>query len=136
MDSARYQAIREKVVNLYALTGSGNWPEVEKQLTDDFLINEAESLPYGGIYEGKDALERLYTKVFAYWEDASLDVTDITISEDNVVVILSILAKSRHTGERMKMPLCEVLHLRGDLFSGITPYYFDTLAIARATGAL
>lgn len=136
MDAERYAAIKASVENLYALTGSGQWDEVEKQLTDDFRIVEADSLPFGGVYEGKDALQRLYTKVFGFWDDPSLDVKDMTVSENNVVVLLSVHATSRHNGERLEMPLCEVMHLRDGKFSGITPYYFDTVAIARATGAL
>ncbi|WP_070157216.1 nuclear transport factor 2 family protein [Sphingobium phenoxybenzoativorans] len=136
MDAERYAAIKASVENLYALTGSGQWDAVEAQLTDDFRIVEADSLPFGGVYEGKDALQRLYTKVFSFWEDPSLDVKDMTVSENNVVVLLSVHATSRYNGERLEMPLCEVMHLRDGKFSGITPYYFDTVAIARATGAL
>lgn len=136
MDAERYAAIKTMVTDLYALTGAGKWDEVETKLTDDFRIVEADSLPFGGIYEGKDALQRLYTKVFGFWEDPSLDVKDMAISADNVAVLLSIHATSRHNGQRLEMPLCEVMHLRGDKFSGITPYYFDTVAIARATGSL
>ncbi len=134
MDSARYAAIKGMVEHLYALTAQGKWDEVAEQLTDDFRIVEAESLPFGGVYEGKGALQELFTKVFAFWEDPSLEHKDITVSADNVIVILSFHATSRYNGERLEMPLCEVLHLRGDKFSGITPYYFDTAAICRATG--
>ncbi len=136
MDAERYAAIKASVEHLYALSGSGQWDEVEKQLTDDFHIVEAESLPFGGLYEGKDALQRLYTKVFGFWEDPAIDITDMAVSEKNVVVLLSFHATSRHNGERLTMPLAEVIHLRDGKFSGITPYYFDTVAIARATGVL
>lgn len=136
MDSARYAAIKGMVENLYALTTQGKWDEVAEHLTDDFRIVEAESLPFGGVYEGKGALQELFTKVFAFWEDPSLVQKDITVSGDHVIVILSFHATSRHNGERLEMPLCEVFHLRGDKFSGITPYYFDTAAICRATGTL
>lgn len=136
MDAQRYVAIKGMVENLYALTAAGKWDEVADQLTDDFRIVEAESLPFGGVYEGKDALQRLYAKVFAFWEDPALEQKDITVSGDNVIVIISFHATSRHSGERLEMPLCEVFHLRGDKFSGITPYYFDTAAICRASGTL
>jgi ketosteroid isomerase-like protein len=134
MDSARYAAIKGMVEHLYALTAQGEWDEVAEQLTDDFRIVEAESLPFGGVYEGKGALQELFTKVFAFWADPLLEHKDITVSADNVIVILSFHATSRYNGERLEMPMCEVLHLRGDKFSGITPYYFDTAAICRATG--
>lgn len=134
MDAEAYASIKGRVEHLYALTAAGKWDEVEAQLTDDFRIDEAASLPFGGMYEGKDALQKLFTKVFAFWEDPSLDLKDITVSADHVIAIVSFHATSRHSGERLEMRLCEVFHIRGDKFSGITPYYFDTAAICRATG--
>ncbi len=136
MDAERYAAIRAMVENLYALTGAGKWDEVADQLTDDFKIVEADSLPFGGVYAGKDALQQLFTKVFAFWEDPSLERKDMTISQDHAIVMLSFHATSRYNGERLEMPLCEVFHLRGDKFSGITPYYYDTAAICRASGTI
>lgn len=136
MDADVYASNKAKIEQLYALTSTGKWDEVEDYLTDDFRIVEAECLPFGGIYEGKGALQALFTKVFAFWEDPELDYKDITVSEHQVIVMLSFHATSRHNGERLEMPLCEVFHLRDGKISGITPYYFDTVAICRATGTL
>lgn len=134
MDSQRYTQIKTQIENLYALTGQGKWDEVEAQLTDDFSIIEAESLPYGGEWNGKDALKKLYTHVFQFWDDPSLEIEDITISENQAIGLLTIHATSRHNGDRLAMKVAEVFHLRGNKISGITPYYFDTVAIAKATG--
>ncbi|WP_242128929.1 nuclear transport factor 2 family protein [Sphingobium sp. Sx8-8] len=136
MDMERYAAIKAMVERIYQLTGTGQWDAVEAMLTDDFAIREADSLPYAGTYGGKDALQKLYMKVFAYWEDASLETGDICVGEDHAIVLVKVTATSRHSGERLEMPLTEVFHIRGDRFSGITPYYFDTASIARATGLL
>lgn len=136
MDMQRYAEIKAMVERIYQLTGTGQWDAVAAMLTDDFAIWEADSLPYAGTYAGKDALQGLYTKVFAYWEDASLETGDICVGEDHAIVLVKVIATSRHSGERLEMPLTEVFHIRGDKFSGITPYYFDTASIARATGLL
>ena len=125
---------RQRIENLYALTAAGRWDEVEAQLTDDFKIVEADSLPYGGTYAGQDALQRLYATVFAFWADPSLEMHDIVVSDDNAVGLLTIHATSRHTGGRLAMKVAEVFHLRGDKISGITPYYFDAAEVARAAG--
>lgn len=135
METACYAAIKSRVENLYALTAQGRWDEVEAQLTDDFRIVEADSLPFAGDYCGKGALRELYTIVFGFWADPALDISDIAISQDHAVVLLTIRATSRDTGQRMAMPLCEVFHLRGDMICGITPYYFDTAEIVRMTSA-
>src|SRR3546814_11634787 len=86
---------RQRIENLYELTAAGKWDEVEVQLTDDFRIVEADSLPYGGAYEGKDALRRLYVTVFAFWADPSLELHDIVVSDDNAVGLLTIHAIGR-----------------------------------------
>jgi len=132
MDSARYAAVKARVQNLYALSAEGRWDEVEAQLTDDFRIVEADSLPFGGDYRGRGALRELYTIVFTYWADPKVDIGDITISEDHAVALLTLHATPRGGGQRLAVPLCEVFHLRGDMICGITPYYFDTAAIVRA----
>lgn len=134
MQTDRYAAIRAQVEGLYALTAAGRWDEVEAQLTDDFAIMEAESLPYAGTYEGKGALRTLYTRVFAFWDDPSLEIHDITVSADHAIGLLTIHATARHSGERMAMKVAEVFHLRDGKICGITPYYFDTAAIVAATG--
>lgn len=136
MDQVRYAAIKTMVETLYGWTARGKWDEAEAMLTDDFRIVEAGCLPFGGIYEGKGALRELYTKVFGFWDDPALDFTDLAISEQHAISVMTFHATSRHNGERLVMPLCEVFHLRGGQFCGITPYYYDTVAICRATGML
>lgn len=136
MEQTRYAAIKIMVETLYGLSAQGKWDEAEAMLTDDFRIVEVECLPFGGVYEGKGALRELYTKVFGFWADPELEFTDLTISENHAISIMTLHATSRHNGERLAMPLCEVFHLRGDKFSGITPYYYDTVAICRATDVL
>lgn len=136
MDQIRYVAIKAMVETLYDLTAQGKWDEAEAMLTDDFRIVEADSLPFGGVYEGKGALRELYAKVFGFWEDPVLDFTDLTISDKHAISIMTIHATSRHNGERLALPLCEVFHLRGEQFCGITPYYYNTAAICQAAGML
>lgn len=136
MDMQRYATIRAMVEKIYQLSASGQWDDVEAMLTDDFFIVEADSMPYPGRVEGKGALQTLYGKVFGYWDDPVLDMDDICISENNAIVLATMTATSRHNGERISMPLAEVLHVRDAQFCGITPYYFDTTAIARASGVL
>ena len=136
MDMERYNEAKAMVERIYQLSAAGEWDAVEAMLTDDFRILEADSLPFAGVYEGKGALQALFTKVFSFWDDPDLETGDICVGEDHAVAMVVVTATSRHNGERLRMPLTEVFHLRGDQFSGITPYYFDTAAIARATGLI
>lgn len=125
--------VRAWIEALYGLTAAGKWDEVSDYLTDDFYIDEAPSLPYGGKWEGRDALQRLYTHVFRYWDEPELIRHDLTLSDDHAVALITINATSRATGERLAMRLTEVFHFRDGKICAITPYYFDTAAIVKAT---
>ncbi|MFB0875112.1 MULTISPECIES: nuclear transport factor 2 family protein [unclassified Sphingobium] len=136
MDMERYAQVKAMVERIYQLSATGQWDAVDDMLTDDFVIHEAESLPFAGFYHGKRALQELYGKVFGFWDDPALETGDICVGENHAVVMVVVTATAKHSGERLRMPLTEVFHLRGDKFSGITPYYFDTTAIARANGLI
>jgi ketosteroid isomerase-like protein len=131
MTPEQYSARHKQLMGLYDLTAAGRWDEVEAQLTDDFSIVEVDGLPYEGTWTGRDALRRLYTVVFGYWQDPELKIHDLTLSEDHGVALLSIFATSGKTGERIEMKVAEVFLLRGDKISGIRPYYFDVGAILK-----
>lgn len=134
MSSDSFAETRRMIERLYAASFGGRWDESASMLTDDFKIFEADGLPYHGVYEGKDALQKLFIKVCDFWADPSFDIHDITVSEKHAVGLLTFHVTSRHNGERMSLKLAEVFHLRDGKVCGITPHYYDTAAIARATG--
>lgn len=113
---------------MYEATGSGNWDAAAEMLTDDFEAREADCLPYGGVYRGRNALRELYTKVMGILPVRSLDIHAITAGEDRVVVLLSLVLEN---GEQI--PLAETMRFREDgKCSEIVPYYFDAEQVRRA----
>lgn len=128
------QQVQALIAELYDLSAKGDWDGVAAHLTDDFHIVEADSLPYGGIYEGKNALRDLFTQVMGFWEDPALDLHDVTVSEGNAIGIVTMTATSRHDGSRVAMDIAERFILRGGKVAAIKPYYFDTNLVRRAAG--
>ena len=120
------QETRALVEKLYALSGAGDWEAVDEYMSDDLVIVEAESLPYGGLYPGRTALRDLFAKVMAYWIDPSIEMHAITAGEDRGVGLPTLHVTSRQTGRRLALDIAETFRFRDGKLIEIKPYYFDT----------
>jgi hypothetical protein len=58
------QGAAELLAEVYACACRGDWEGVAARVTDDFMLCEADSTPFGGAYRGKDAMQRCAAAVF------------------------------------------------------------------------
>jgi ketosteroid isomerase-like protein len=130
--SDRIREIQKFVEHLYELTGTGNWSEVEKFLTEDFFVTEAATLPYAGVYRGKGALKELYTKVMSMMDVADLKIHETTVGHDYAVTLLDMVFAG---SPPVSAPLAEMFRFRDGKVCEIRPYYFDTTPIVKACEA-
>ena len=130
--SDRIREIQKFVDHLYELTGTGNWTEVEKFLTEDFFVTEASTLPYAGVYRGKGALRELYTKVMSMMDVVDLKIHETTVGHDHAVTILDMVLAG---DPPVPVSLTEMFRFRDGKVCEIRPYYFDTTGIVKACEA-
>ena len=130
--SDRIREIQAFVDKLYEYTGSGNWAEAEKHLTDDLFITEASSLPYAGVYRGRGALRELYGKVMTMMDVVDLKIWETTVGNDYAVTLLEMVLAG---DPPVSVPLAEMFRFRDGKVCEIRPYYFDPTAIVKACEA-
>jgi ketosteroid isomerase-like protein len=121
--------LRQVVQTLYDATAIGDSDQVRRLLTDDFQLKGAPSLPYGGIYNGKDCLAEVFANVMTFWDAPSLQVEGITVGDGNAFGIVRLGVTSRRTGQRFDLEIAERFRFRGDKIDQIMPYYFDSHAV-------
>lgn len=112
---------------LYEATGAGDFDEAEKYLSDDFIISEAASLPFGGTYRGKSALRELYAVVMAKMSIAELTHTHLMVGETAACCQVKLRCAPPSEDE---IELIEVFLFQGDKVCEIRPYYYDAAAVA------
>lgn len=120
------------VEELYTVSGTGNWDRAAEMLTDDFFVTEADSLPFAGVFRGKNALRELFTKVMSMMDVAGLDIVESTAGKDHVVTILSFRFADASLAPAH---LCELYRFRDGKVCEIRPYYFDPAPIIAACEA-
>ena len=121
-----------KTKAMYDCVERGDWGAVAQFMAEDFVIHEPSSLPYGGEWRGRDALQRLFVKVMSTWEDPSVDWIDLIGCETRVVALLPFAMTSRATGQRFSQRVAEVTTFNDNgLMAQMHIHYFDTAEMVR-----
>ena len=117
---------------MYDHVKSGEWDRVAEFMAEDFVIHEPVSLPYGGEWRGRDAMQRLYAEVMGYWRDPAVEWLELVGGEHHVVALLILTATAPDSGLRFPQHIAEVTRFNADgLMQSMRIHYFDTGEMAR-----
>jgi len=121
--------------SLYDRAHVGDWDGVETLLSDDLVIHEAASLPFGGEYRGRDALRRLYGIVMGYWDKPMVEIYKIVGDDTHVVALMNFTMTSKITGDTFTQKMAEVSTVEDGLVTEMRIHYYDTAEVARQAGS-
>ena len=124
----------EVLSGVYQRMGKGDWDGVYELLADDFTVVEPESLPYGGLWEGKDALQRLYPAVMAHFDDPAPVIKEVIGGKEWGAVIVDFTVTSKKTGRRFTQTVSEVGRVVEGKLVELQIHYFDTAALVAEIG--
>lgn len=99
---------------------------------DDGVLIEAESLPYGGRFVGRDAIRAALLKVFETYSEFSFKPDVMTTAGEWVIAYGDFSVTVRSTGKQVAFPLAEASRVVDDKIKLIHPVYGDTAAILEA----
>ena len=100
---------------------------LEAMVTEDLRIEQAQSLPFGGVYLGWAGYLDVTQKLFGKIRKVHLELIDTWDGQQRSLVAHFMLnAISKRTQEKISMPLLEIWEFEGNKVSAITPFYRDT----------
>ena len=127
MDTSKV-AILEKFLELGR---SRELTALEAMVTEDLRIEQAQSLPFGGVYLGWAGYLNVTQKLFGKMRKVHLELIDTWDGQQRSLVALFMLdAISKRTQEKISMPLLEIWEFEGNKVSAITPFYRDTYLLS------
>jgi uncharacterized protein len=102
------------VMSGYAAFAAGDMATVTALLDPDLVWYEAESLPYGGIYHGPDAvMENIFMAIARDWDDYAAEPQRFIDGGDHIVVLGEYRGVHRESGGRMQVPFVHVWQMAG-----------------------
>jgi len=97
-------------------------------VAEELVFSEAESLPFGGDYLGKDGFVQLLRNVGREFR-VELGTPEIGAGEQFVVVRVSGTMTSRATGRSMSMAVVDLYQVRAGKIARVDVFYKDTAAV-------
>jgi len=125
MSTSASMSPREMLQAVYGAAGAQDWQRVESLLHPEFVLYEAECLPFGGEWKGKDALQRCAAAMYGTWASASVDIHDITGGDSHAVTVLTLTMTSKRTGETFSQTVNECGSFEDGLLKALRIHYFD-----------
>ena len=125
MASAALETVRQFVASLSA----GDLATCNTLVADDLVFAEAECLPFGGEWKGKDGLVGMLTAVSKAYR-IKLGEPVISDAGDRVLVRVSGSISSRATGRSLPLDAVDVYTVTDGLISRVDVYYKDAAAVA------
>jgi ketosteroid isomerase-like protein len=124
---------REFCERFVAAMLTGDYDAQSAMLDAGFVVHEAQGLPYAGDYHGIDGWRALSQAVVATWKGFRLKPLEfLGETADTFVVRFAISGRSRKTGRAFESTVLELWKFNGARLLEITPYYWDTHALALA----
>ncbi len=115
-------------MRLYEAAARGDWDAAEAELHPELEIHEADSMPYAGIYRGRDALQRLSAIVYGTWPGTRVERLGMAAGDGRVTVFFRMLIDA--PGGAIAHEIVEVNEFRDGKVAVIKPFYWDTGAMA------
>jgi uncharacterized protein len=124
------------VKKAYATAEEGlGWEAFFADFTDESELYEAPSLPYGGIYRGKNSIVRGAHTVFSTFDDFHFEVLGYMAGGENVIAHVLLTGRGKKTGKTFSMPLMEQWRIRNGKVIELRPFYFDSARVSECFGS-
>ena len=96
------------------------------------VMIQADSLPFGGQWHGREGFERWMQAFGEAWSSVSATGLRFFEHDDTVVVVAQMEATARASGQSFRAPICHVVRIRDGLLMEFQMFYWDTVATNRA----
>jgi len=105
-----------------------------ESFTEDVEIREPESLPYGGVWRGRDGVERLIRRLREVYLEADFEDRRIFDCGSTVFVMLRSTVRFRATGRQLVNSVLQRIELRDGRIAAMEVFHWDPVAIRSCHG--
>lgn len=121
---------REMLAKVYATAGTRDWDAVEALIHPDFVLYEANSLPFAGEWRGKDALQRCAAAMYGTWSGTKLEILDCTGGDTWAVMVIRLTMHPKDGSTPFAQTICEAGSFDDGLLRELRIHYFDAAEVA------
>ncbi|MFI9724105.1 nuclear transport factor 2 family protein [Streptomyces sp. NPDC052396] len=116
--------------------GSASFDLLAPFFAPDVVLHQADALPYGGTWHGREGMEKFFLAMSQVWESFDMAEQEFLATGETAVVLTQVRARARATGRELAFPILQTIRVQDGQISEVRPFYWDTEAIADACAAV
>lgn len=101
-------------------------------MAEDCVMHEAASLPYGGVYPGRELMKATLSGVTGSFDEFRYGIRNYLAGGDEVVVHLHMEGVGRTSRKPFSLPVMELWRFRDGKAIEMRPFLYDTAALIAA----
>jgi hypothetical protein len=130
-DDRRNEAANRALIrNIYDAAARGDVQPLFDAMAPNFTAYENASLPWGGVYRGREENVKLVTQLAKYLDFSKLTMHHFAVDRDLVIAYGSIVWRGEHGDQALTVPLAECYVIENGKMVSIHPFFWDTAAFA------
>ncbi len=117
------------------MQGKAGFDAMAATLDEHVVLHQSPDLPFGGEYVGHARYKEWADAMHAIFDQ--VDVRDARYFEDGdtLVIVCTLVTRTRATGETMRMPMAQVVTVRAGRITEFRPFYWNVPAYTAAARA-
>lgn len=119
----------QSVQALYADFAQGNLSAIFAVLSPNTKIYKPDSLPHGGVYQGRDGFISLMTSMNNTWDSIQIVPESFLASDEGIVATGECIGKKSNRADTIRFPFVHFWKIQLGVVVEIWLYYWDTAAI-------
>ncbi|MEW2128526.1 nuclear transport factor 2 family protein [Streptomyces sp. NPDC007259] len=112
--------------------GKASFDGLARCLDPEVVMHQAPGLPYGGTWRGPRGIEDFMAAMSEAWQSLEFLEQRFVVDGDVVVVLNRGRLQARATGRILDTSVMQLITVKDGLITEIHPFYWDTLAVAKA----
>ena len=129
-DRSQEAANRALIKNIYDSAARGDVQPLFDAMAPDFTAVENASLPWGGVYKGREENVKLVAQLAKYLDFSKLTMHHFAVDRDLVIAYGSVVWRGESEKESLIVPLAECYVIHNGKMMSIHPFFWDTASFA------
>lgn len=127
MPNDNYSRAVEFVEAFMTAFASADWTVIRTKVSPECVVEQSESLPYAGSYQGVDGFIDICQRFNAAWNLSSFSVRDIFVDGGGtkIVLMIHVTGTSANSGVNFDTTIAELWELTDGKISLVKPHWFQ-----------
>ena len=130
----RFYAAEAAYMNAGGADAGASFAGLAATLDPDVVLHQSPDLPWGGAFHGHAGYADWARRMSRAFDQLDVKEARFFTDGDTVVITCRLVTRSRASGQKLDLPMAQVVRVRGDRIVEFRPFYWNVPAYRETVG--